>query len=105
MQGNETVVIKREQDVDWQGDPVGDSSEIVLTRCQLWPRSSTEDSDRGRVIIEGWNVFVPKGQAAVLATDIVEIRGEDHLVVGKPGAYDIKGRDKGQIFVTSRTGT
>jgi hypothetical protein len=105
MQGNETVKVKRPVGTDWQGDPTGDAEEFDLTRCQLWPRSSTEDSARGRVIIEGWNVYVPAGRRTVLATDVVEIRGEEHLVVGKPGAYDMKGRDKGQIFVTSRTGT
>lgn len=101
--GAETVVVKR-QEKDWQGDPTGPIQEIELTQCQLWPRTSTEDRAAGRVIIEGWNVYVPAGRPEVLATDVVAIRGDDHLVVGKPGSYDLKGRDKGQIFVTSRTG-
>jgi hypothetical protein len=105
MQGKETVTIRRPAETDWQGDPTGPPTEISLQRCQLWPRSSTEDRAQGRVIIEGWNVFVPPGQAEVFATDILVIRGDEHSVVGVPGRYDIKSKDKGTILVTSRTGS
>lgn len=106
MQGKETVIVKRPAEVDWQGDPVGSPTEEDLLRCQLWPRTSTESDEKGRVIIEGWNVFIPPGQVTdVLATDVLEIRGEEYSVVGVPGRYDMKGRDKGTIVVASRTGS
>mgnify|MGYP001604790237 CR=1 FL=1 len=105
MKGAETVHVKRPSAVDWQGDPSGAPTEFDIPSCQLWPRSSTEDSAAGRVIIEGWNVYIPpKSANTVYATDILVIRGDEHSVVGVPGKYDLKGRDKGAIVVLSRTG-
>lgn len=104
MRGAETLLVKRGAGVDWQGDPTGDPDTFELRNCQLWPRESSEDDDRGRVILAGWNVFIPPGQPEVLATDVIKIRGDDHLVVGVPGRYDMKGRDKGTILVASKTG-
>ena len=105
MRGNEVIHVKRPAPVDWQGDPPGDPQEFDIPGCQLWPRSSTEDSDRGRVIIEGWNCFIPPRSAnSVYATDTVVVRGEEYSVVGVPGVYDLKGKDKGMIVVLSRTG-
>jgi hypothetical protein len=104
MRGAETVTVKRPAETDWQGDPVGEPSSLDLTECQLWPRVSTEDSANGRKIVEGWNVFAPPGQAAVRATDVLRVREEDYQVVGVPGQYDYKGRDKGQIIVVSKNG-
>lgn len=105
IRGNETITVKRPAPVDWQGDPTGPPDEFEIPFCQLWPRSSTEDAAAGRVIIEGWNVYIPPGSAnTVYATDTVVIRGDEYSVVGVPGKYDLKGRDKGMIVVTSRTG-
>jgi hypothetical protein len=105
MRGAETIRVKRPAPVDWQGDPTGDPQEFDIRNCQLWPRSSTEDSDRGRVIIEGWNVYIPPGSPnSVYATDTIVVRGDEYSVVGVPGAYDLKGKDKGMIVVLSRTG-
>jgi hypothetical protein len=104
MRGKETVGVKRAGAPDWQGDATMTSAGS-LKQCQLWPRTSTEDTAQGRVIIQGWNVYAPPGQeVTVLATDILVIRGKDHLVVGVPGAYDRNGRDKGTIIVTSKVG-
>jgi hypothetical protein len=105
MRGNETVHVKRPAPVDWQGDPTGPPQEFDIPFCQLWPRSSTEDAVAGRVIIEGWNVYIPpRSVNTVYATDTLTIRGLDYNVVGVPGKYDLKGRDKGIIVVVSRTG-
>jgi hypothetical protein len=104
MRGKETVVVERAGAPDWQGDPTGATTTFELTGCQLWPRSSTEDSARGRVILEGWNVYVPPPSEEVLPTDVLVIRGERHNVEGVPGRYDLKGRDKGTIIVTSKEG-
>lgn len=106
MRGNETVHVKRPGETDWQGDPVGPPAEFDIPNCQLWPRSSTEDSDQGRVIIDGWNLYVPPRSAnTVYATDTVTVRGEDFNVEGVPGAYDLKGKDKGMIVVLKRVGS
>lgn len=105
MRGNEVVHVKRPAPPDWQGDPSGPPQEFDIPYCQLWPRTSTEASDRGRIIIEGWNVYIPPRSAnSIFATDTVVIRGEEFSVVGVPGAYDLKGKDKGMIAVVSRTG-
>ena len=106
MRGAETILLKRNADVDWQGDPIGSPpAPVEIVGCQLWPRESSEDDDRGRVILSGWNVYIPPGSGVtVLATDVLNIRGVDHQVVGVPGHYDYKGRDKGTILVASTTG-
>lgn len=105
MRGNETVIVRRPAPVDWRGDPTGPPAEFTITRCQLWPRSSTEDAARGRVIIDGLNLYIPPGSPnSVFATDTVVVRGDEYSVVGVPGAYDLKGKDKGMIVVLSRTG-
>lgn len=107
MRGAETIVINRAGGVDWQGDPDPSlpAQSYTVGQCQLWPRVSSEDSENGRKIVEGWNVYIPPQTVVVpLATDTVTIRGELHQVVGVPGQYDIKGRDKGTILVTSKAG-
>lgn len=105
MRGAETIHVKRPSEPDWQGDPSGPAAEFDIQFCQLWPRSSTEDAAAGRVIIEGWNVYIPPGSAnSVYATDTVVVRGVEYSVVGVPGKYDLKGKDKGMIVVLSRTG-
>jgi hypothetical protein len=105
MQGNETIRVKRPAPLDWQGDPTGPPQEFDIPRCQLWPRTSTENAAAGQVIIEGWNVYIPpRSVNTVYATDTVSIRGLDYNVVGVPGKYDLKGKDKGMIVVVSRTG-
>ena len=62
MRGAETILIKRSTDTDWQGDPTGAGAPIELRNCQLWPRESSEADERGKVILSGWNVFIPPGQ-------------------------------------------
>jgi hypothetical protein len=105
MRGKETIVVRRPAEPDWQGDPSGDPEEFTLTGCQLWPRTSTEDTDQGRIILDGWNVFVPPGQPVeVEASDFLVIRGSNFSVVGTPGRYDLKGRGKGTLIVTARAG-
>ena len=105
MKGNEVVRVKRPAATDWQGDPTGAAAEFDIPACQIWPRTSSETPDRGRVIIEGWNVYVPpKSANTIYATDVVVIRGEEFIVVGVPGQYDLKGRDKGLIAIVSKTG-
>ena len=81
MKGNEVVTLTRPGEPDWQGDRAP-GGVYTLRGCQLWPRSSTEDATQGRVILEGWNVYVPAGQPLVEATDTLTIRGEQHQVVG-----------------------
>lgn len=105
MRGKETVHVKRPGATDWQGDPTGPPAEFDIPFCQLWPRSSTEDSAAGRVIIDGWNLYVPPGSTnTVHATDTVVVRDEEFNVVGVPGIYDLKGKDKGMIVVLERVG-
>lgn len=105
MRGNETIRVKRNAELDWQGDPVGPPAEFDIPFCQVWPRSSTENAAAGRVIIEGWNVYVPpRSSNTIFATDTVIVRGEEFAVEGVPGAYDLKGRDKGLIAVLKRVG-
>jgi hypothetical protein len=81
------------------GAVVGD-----LTRCIVWPRSSTEDANRGRVGIDGYHIWAPDPQVVTPeATDVVEVRGETHNIEGRPGDWRNKrGKKKGLLFEVSR---
>ena len=106
-QGTETVVVRRASTRNRNGDRV--LGEVVgeLTRCIIWPRSSTETANRGIVAIDGHNVWAPSPVTLdVRATDEVEVRGETYQIEGKPGDWrKPNGIEQGLLFQTKQYGT
>ena len=75
------------------GDPRYIPGAIVL------PRKSSENADRGVVIISGYEIFLkPPPLLPISATDAILVRGEEQQVDGKPGLYVGKAL---QLFTTS----
>ena len=105
--GTETVEVRRRPTKDPMGDPVPGEKVGDLTACIIWPRSSSEQAERGTVSIEGFNVWAPAPYAVTpKATDVVVVRGEEHEVEGVPGDWRTKrGRQQGLLFQTKRYGT
>lgn len=102
--GTEEVVVRRAPTKDRLGDVVPGEVVGTLTRCIVWPRSSSEDSNRGIVTIEGLTVFVPAPVATMpLGSDVVEVRGQTHQIEGAVGDWRKKnGRKVGIMFETTR---
>lgn len=103
--GKEIVTVRRQSTKDRYGNRV--LGEVVgqLKRCIVYPRASSEDSDRGIVAIDGQNVWAPSPlKIDVYATDDVEIRGELHSIEGKPGDWRKSGKRLGLLFQTERYG-
>lgn len=114
--GSETLLIKRAEK-----DRYGDEGPAVLVATSrqaiLWPRASSETSDRGIVTIEGFHVFVPTGQTTweagvpeeaqhLRSTDIIEARGKRWNLEGAVGDWRKKtGKKIGFMFeIERRTG-
>lgn len=104
--GSETVTIH-----PYPGKtPTGDLKPALPTKtaqgCIIWPRTN-QDLEKGDVIIDGLNVYVPPGEPrATDARDQVTARGKKYEIDGPPGDY-VKpaGDDAGQIIVLKRLGT
>ena len=105
MRGTEVVKVYRQAKADSLDDTDTSAStpDHEVPNCLIWPRTSTEEG-KGEVVIEGLNVFTPPG-ADVLASDIVEARGERYDVDGVPGDYRLRGRQRGLLVVLKRLGS
>lgn len=103
--GNETVVISRAPTIDRLGDKVPGSVVGSLTSCIVWPRESTEDANRGVIILDGYTVWAPAPIAIeVRATDTVALRGKDWNIEGVPGDFRKNGRKLGLMLMLKRSG-
>ncbi len=85
---------------DQNGDPIGVDGAPCTVQAVVWPRTSTEDSDRGVIIIQGLNMKLPAGDP-IAAVDVVTARGEDWDVDGVPGVY----LNKAVLVVLKKVGT
>jgi hypothetical protein len=105
MRGTETVtVIRSSGGFDHNGDPVGAVDEHDLTNCIVWPRTSTENAERGIVPLSGYNIWSPPG-VDVKATDKIRVRDEINEVEGVPADHrKLSGRRWGVLVVTKRVG-
>lgn len=104
--GSETVVIQHPAPRDRFGDPEGEPIVLgTLTQCHVIPRMLDEDSDRGQVIIEGYQIITPPPSFAVPADAEVIVRGESQQVDGQVGDFRKKGRSVAFIFYTKGYGT
>lgn len=97
IKGKEEVILVRPGEVDRNGDPTGDSTTMgIFEQCVVWPRTSTEVSERGTVITEGYNVWIPwlgtnrdtlDDVMGIEATDLVIVRGDDWQIDGSPADH------------------
>lgn len=79
----ETVTVVRNTGKDQHGDPLpGSASTHDVTDCALGPLSSDENTDKADTVTSGWTLY-RWGQADILVTDQVRVRGQLHNVVGR----------------------
>lgn len=86
--GSETIAIRRAADRSGTADDYYSDNEAptegvgAATRCILWPRASSSESERGTHTIAGLHVFVPPDEIAWdpnLPEDERELRPEDRV--------------------------
>lgn len=100
MADAEEVQIVTPAKTDQNGDPIGTDGLPRTEQAVVWPRTSTEDADRGVIIIAGLNMKLPAGDP-ITALDVVTARGEDWDVDGVPGVY----LGKAVLVVLKKVGT
>lgn len=98
---DETIHVVRKAKIDKLKPVAGPESEFDVDKCFVIPRASNE-AEGGWVQISGYTVVAP-GDTDVRADDLVDVRGERHSVIGKPGLYR-KGR-KSYLFITTQRST
>ena len=103
MRGREVIQILPSGGLDNDGDDLPGGDPVTARNCIIWPRQSSEDSARGTVIIEGYNVYIPPGQPVPAAIDKVEARALIWAVEGVPGKFiSMAGRDRGTMVTLKR---
>lgn len=97
MARKETIEIRAPRELDRFNDPIGPESDwVAVPGATVVPRNSSEQDQRGTVIIAGFMVVVPS-VIAVSERHEIRLRGEVHQIDGDVGDY---GRRK--IFYTIR---
>ena len=105
MRGRETIQILPSAGSTSDNEPLPAGDPVPVKNCIIWPRRSSEDNDRGSVIIEGFNVYLPPGSRVPKAVDKIVARGKTWEVEGVPGQFvSPSGRDKGTLVVLKRVG-
>lgn len=85
----ETILALTSRKTDSDGNPIGDPIPgVPIPGCVIWPRAS-EEKDGGEVNIDGQNVRCPDVAVAraLESDDLVEIRGQVHMVDEPPAYY------------------
>ncbi len=100
MADSEQIQVITPAKTDQNGDPIGTDGAPRNVEAVVWPRTSTENADRGVVIIQGLNMKLPAGDP-ITAFDLVTARGEDWDVDGVPGVYP----NKAVLVVLKKVGT
>ncbi len=100
MADTEDIQVITPAKTDQNGDPIGADGAPRTVQAVVWPRTSSEDADRGIIIIQGLNMKLPAGDP-ITAIDVVTARGEDWEVEGAPGVY----LNKAVIVVLKKVGT
>jgi hypothetical protein len=96
MAVKEDIVILKSARTNRDGDVVTPAREIPVRGCKVWPRTNEEDE----VVIEGLNVWIPKGQPVPEADDVVRARGGEYEVIATPGVF----AGKGALMTLSKAG-
>jgi len=111
--GTEELVVRRPVR-DRYGDVTAEEAVAYQGQAILWPRASSETSDRGIVTIEGFHVFVPNGQTTwapeipvaerkILPTDVITARDGRWEIDGAVGDWRKKtGRKVGLLYEVKR---
>lgn len=105
--GYEDVEVYLPSTKDRVGDRVPGALLTTLTQCHVIPRMLGEDSDRGNVILDGYQVIAPPPAAdvAIPANAEAVVRGVLQQIDGQVGDFRKKGRKVAVIFMTKRYGT
>lgn len=103
-QGRESITIQHYGPPDDFGGRQPEGDPVQVGGCHIWPRTSTENADRGVVVISGLNVFVPPG-VDVRPTDRITARDKEYDVEGEPGDYRRSGRAIGLLVVLKKVGS
>lgn len=103
--GVETAIVSRPGVRTRLGDLTPGAVVGPLTGCIVWPRTSSENADRGVVIIDGYEVWAPAPITIdIKATDVINVRGEDWNIEGRPGDYRKNGVKLGLMLLLKRSG-
>lgn len=87
MARKERIRLRAPAEKDWHNEPIEPIPEWrEVTANAVVPRSSSEDQQRGQIIISGFMVAVPSS-VVVNDNDEVEIRGKVYGIVGVVGDY------------------
>jgi hypothetical protein len=103
----ETVTILRAgaPSSDRYGNVVpGGDVRLEIAGCAVAPRLQGDATEGGRQgVIVGTTVYFPAG-TDVLATDRLEVRGEEHVIEGDPGRWSspYSGAERGVEVATRR---
>jgi hypothetical protein len=84
--GAGTVTILRGASRDNFGDITGSDTGTEVTGCSVQPGSSTEQTDRGELVVTTLTVYLPAG-TDILATDRVSVGGTVYEVDGDPARW------------------
>lgn len=99
--GRETVVRLREQGPRGRHGARAREDELVIERCHVIPRTSSEDTDRQNTVIVGMTLVAPGG-TDLLATDRVQHGNDVYEIEGMPGDYKKNGRSVAVIAALAR---
>lgn len=82
------MLLKTPPGRDRYGDPLpGDGVTRVVDGCNVYPRTSSEDDDRGVNVITGLTALLPIPAADVNADMLVVHKGVEYEVEGDPGEW------------------
>lgn len=99
--GTETVEVFEKGTRDRLNNVVDGPKKGDLKRCIIFPRETSEDSNRGTITIEGYTVWAPAPIAIPLSsTDTVVARGRRWSVEGVPGDWRSKRGKKLGVMLT-----
>lgn len=112
-EGTETVEVYRAGGPpDRYGQTPPGTLVATLRDCIVWPRASSDRSDRGITTTEGHNIWVPDGRVTwsesvpvpdreIKPSDEVWVRGSKEAIDGQVGDWRKKnGMRKGYLFET-----
>jgi hypothetical protein len=102
MEGTQEISVEPWIKNDSHGDASYGTAYPIKT-VVVWPRS-TDELERGGIIVAGWNVYIPPGKPIPNAHDRVTFDGKKYDIDGVPGPYPLGG-EKHTLMVLKGTGS